>query len=180
MARRFAGRGRSLPAPKRQIANDGVDASSAVSVAMGAVAQVKFSVGSFEVVEPALTLVRTRGSLIIAITTSGSANNIINAAFGIIVVSNEAQAAGIASLPGPLSEIENDWVVYVPICMHADLVATNPNDLGAVARLDFDSRGMRKMKLGETLAFVLEVAQGNATTGTQIDFATQIRNQFKL
>ena len=180
MARRsFGGRG-SLPAPKRQIANDGVDAVNYQIITMGVAASGAVGLGSLTLTEPALTLVRTRGSFSMKVRTSGASLNGGNGAYGIIVASTQALAAGLASLPLPMTDIENDWVVWVPFTWFKDATGTNPADLGAHRHLAFDSRGMRKLKLGEALVGVVEVFQEDNTTGTIFEFASQFRMQLKL
>ena len=179
MARRSHGRG-SLPAPKRQIANDGVDAANSAQLAIGAASSGVIALGSNLLLSPAATLVRTRGSVLFKISASGSANNKLNGAFGIIVASDQAVSIGITALPSPITEIENDWVVWVPFTGSADLAATTQTDLGAFSLVQFDSKGMRKMKEGESLVGVFEVFQSDATTGTFVDIVAQYRMQFKL
>ena len=183
MARRFTGRGRgSLPAPKRQIANDGLESGPSIATltflaTTNAVAG--FSVGLLTAV-PAATLVRTRGELVIKVLTSGNITNQIAGAFGMIVVSENAFGAGITALPTPLVDIENDWFVYEPFALQ--LEANNPpqDSIAAHRVVRFDSRGMRKLKDGDVLAMVIEANQTDATTGTVVRAAAHFRSQFKL
>jgi len=180
MARGFRSSRGSFQAPKRQIANDGFSTTSSGTVTFGANTLGSVQMAGLQVLQSALTLVRTRGSLIVSIDNSGTTKNILNGAYGLIVVSNEAFAAGLASLPSPMTEIENDWVVYVPFALRSESVATVITDLGAHRHIDFDSRGMRKLKLGDTLAAIVEIAQSDATTGTIVNLGVQLRSQFKL
>ena len=185
MARRFSGRGRSLPAPKRQIANTGLDGSIGTSIGTitfgASVGPVKapLSIG-LTATFPAATLVRTRGALLVEMLVSGGATNEVTGAVGMIVVSSDALAVGITALPGPLSDIENDWFVYEPFALGTEAVNPPADSRVSHASFRFDSRGMRKMKFGESLVMVAEAVQSDATTGTVIRLATQFRNQFKL
>ncbi len=181
MARRFAGSRRGgLQAPKRQIANDGVDTSNSTILTIGAAASGSILLGRQELAIPAATVVRTRGAFGIKWRSSGVVTNTANGAFGIIVVSNEAAVAGLASIPTPMDQIENDWLVYVPFVLFADQINVGEDDVGAYKIVDFDSRGMRKMKLGDSLQAVVEVFQRDATTGSIFDLSAQWRHQFKL
>ena len=180
MARGFSNRGR-LPAPKRQIANDGSSSCSSVIVTMGANAQVKAVLsGSSLIIVPAGTLVRTRGMIAVGVLTSGAANNAITGAYGQIVVSSDAATVGISALPGPLSDIENDWYVWLPIALRLDTVAEAPVNITSNALLPYDSRGQRKLKAGDELVSVVEFCQSDITTGTVIQVADSFRQQFKL
>ena len=180
MARRFRSSRGGLQAPKRQIANDGVDAGDSAAITFGATVTGSVAMGRFQVEEPALTLVRTRGVFTIKCIGSGVNDNRINGAFGIIVVSNEAGVAGLASLPLPLSQIENDWVVWVPFALHVSNTVVTEEDLGSIQQIPYDSRGMRKLKLGESLQEVVEAFQFNGTNGTVLNMINQSRMQFKL
>ena len=180
MARGFSSRRGSLPAPKRQIANDGVTGLNNARMTFGAALSATVLLGAQQLAIPAATLVRTRGSLLVRVIAAGDVDDVLGGAFGLIVASNQAFAAGVASLPSPVTEIENDWVVWVPVTLNADLGSTNPLEPAAFQRVEFDSRGMRKMKLGESLVGVFEMFQSGGTTGTIIDVVSQFRLQFKL
>ena len=184
MGRVVRGRGRSLQAPKRQIANDGPDGvfNPIATVTFGAsVGPQKAGLsGGLALQEPALTLVRTRGAFVLEMLVSGGATNEVTGAVGMIVVSSDAFAAGIASLPGPLTDIENDWFVYEPFALGTE--ATNPPADSRVSHVQrqFDSRGMRKLKFGDVLVMVIEVVQSDATTGIVLRLASHFRVQAKL
>ena len=96
---------------------------------------------------------------------------------GIILVSTDAFAAGIGSLPGPLSDSGNDWYVWTPFALAFDDVEAE-FDSKWVDVVDFDSRGMRKSKFGQVSAVILEVESDRA--GHSIDSCVSFREQFKL
>ena len=185
MARRTVGRRGGFQAPKRQIANDGLTGglgTSIATIAFGAsVGPVKGGFSIFlSMTEPALTLVRTRGALVIEMLTSGGVTNEVTGAVGMIVTSTDAAAAGIVSVPGPLSDIENDWFVYEPFALATESANPPADSRVSHAAFRFDSRGMRKLKFGEALVMVAEAVQLDATTGTVIRLASQFRIQSKL
>ena len=177
MARSFRGHGRgSLPAPKRQIANDSLEAEidGATTVVGTTKAAYSFGLG---LTSPAATLVRTRGQLIVRVVTPAAGENMVRGAFGMIVVSSDAFAIGVTALPGPLSDSGNDWFLWVPFALAFASTLTNHNSQ-YVAQINFDSRGMRKLKIGETLAPVLEFVSDVA--GSTIDSCFSLRLQVKL
>ena len=140
-------------------------------------------VGSFGflITVSACTLVRTRGWLTARVRTSGVANNQIQGALGLIVVSENAfSTGGLAALPIPLDDVENDWFVYQPFAFIPRAASTIANDLSANYMAPIDSRGQRKLKEGDALAVLVEVLQSDATTGTIIDFSYALRMQCKL
>ncbi len=181
MARGFTRSGRGLPAPKRQIANDGTDIQSGAELIFLAtdLKAISNNVG-FALAVPAATIVRTRGVFRASVITAGSASTRISGAMGMIVVSENAFTAGILSLPTPLSDTENDWFVWVPFVLHVDATDPSANDVFSDYVVNFDSRGMRKLKQGDVLAIVYEAAQSLAVTGTKLDLSTIFRSQFKL
>jgi len=178
MARQFRGRG-SLPAPKRQIANEGVAGFGQITFLATTIGSILGSFGQ-QVIVPAVTLVRTRGLFSILVTNSGTSDAIIQVTMGIIVVQLEAFNAGLLSIPTPRTDRDRPWVVWQNL--HVVAVAANPDQgaFGTFASQAVDSRGMRKMKSDEVLAVVFEGEQLSATTGTVVNCAYGLRNQFKL
>ena len=176
MARRLRGSfsGRSK-APQRQIFNQAI--TGEVDGAVPVIGTVKV-VGSIGVAsgEAPVTLVRTRGQWHIRLASfPGAGISIMRAAMGLIVVSTDAFAIGVTALPGPLSDPENDWIVWSPSAL------SFPGSVGEGfildARMDFDSRGMRKLKLGDVLAVMFEITSDVA--GGSLDIAYLFRQQFK-
>ena len=97
------------------------------------------------------TVVRTVGILAVG---GGSAVG----ALGACVVSDIAFAAGIASLPDPVTEISDDlWNMIVPF---AATSSADPNHRA----YPFDSRAMRKIEEGQTLAFIIANASASSMT----------------
>jgi len=181
VVRRGGGRFQSS-APKRQIANDGIEGENQATLTFLAtnVASTVMTLALLLVV-PAATLVRTRGHVTFRLRASGAINNSISGAFGMFVTTIEAFNAGIASLPLPLDDIENDWFVWEPFTFWSS--AAGGEGAGAYGRSierTFDSRGQRKLKAGDVLVGIVEGVQISATTGTIVDVNHQTRHQFKL
>ncbi len=102
------------------------------------------------------TVVRTRGYLHIA---SDQIANIENQAigYGVIVVSEQASGAGVASVPTPISEPQSDWHVFESLASRFVISSAVGIDAAAGVGKEFDSKAMRKVDLGEDLITVLEV-----------------------
>jgi len=133
-----------------------------MSVLVTVVGTVKVaSLTGATLVEPAATIVRTRGELLISMDTAIAAGR-MTGAFGLINVSADASAIGITAIPGPITDSGLDWYVWVPVNL-ASLSATEVEDAPLQNyRTLFDSRGMRKVKFGSTLVAVLEITSNVA------------------
>ncbi len=168
------GRGGVRP-PQRQIANFAFAGDFDGLVIAGGGANTKFS-GSFggAVTESAMTLVRTRGEFSFVVVGLGAAG-LTSGVFGMIIVSADAFAAGVVSMPGPITDSQNDWFVYEPFTLHTTTAGFTSNP--GFVRQRFDSRGMRKLKLGDTIAPVVEFEADVAST---VDGIYMFRQQFKL
>ena len=165
-----------IKAPQRQIASASVQG---VFDSLAVAATNTPSLGTFglQTVVAAATVVRTRGYFNIA-TIAAGASSIIQGAFGLIFVSEDAFNAGIGSVPGPLTDDGEDWFVWEPIVLQN--VSTDPHEVdGRTSQLThFDSRGMRKTKATQVIAVVLELIA--SATGQSIDMGYSFRDQVKL
>ncbi len=105
------------------------------------------------------TIVRTRGGFSILPDTFEVDKNIIGA-IGIGLVSDQAFAAGAASVPGPWTDQDwSGWLYWSPFQYHWD-VTTDIGRLvvgvaGAGAEV-IDSKAMRKVQANETVIVVVE------------------------
>jgi len=97
------------------------------------------------------TVVRTRGALTVMTDQQASGEDQIGA-LGMIRVTDRAIAAGIASIPGPMTDGDDDgWFLWVPFAQ----MQTSPNDTFNVP-LVFDSKAQRIVREGQQLAVVVE------------------------
>ena len=118
------------------------------------------------------TLVRLRGQVFLQLD-AGAVDERVLVCFGIIIVSNEAFAAGVASVPKPFTDADADWM------WHGFLSVTSGAETGIVSdflvdRVLVDSKAMRKVKSSQTLIFVAEVASSQDAAGT-FDYMYGIR-----
>ncbi len=85
-------------------------------------------------------------------------------AMGMVVVSDLAIAAGVASIPGPVTDASDDgWYVWQALGGQLDiLVGAGPRQ----AVYEFDSKAMRRIEEGFGVAIVVENA--HATHGFNV------------
>ena len=101
------------------------------------------------------TIVRTRGVLSIRPTSFGT-DQAIDGAFGIGAVSDQAFAAGAASIPGPWTDADwGGWLVWILFSMRFE-VTTDVGRLIANQNQEINSKAMRKVKPNETVVVVAE------------------------
>jgi len=85
-------------------------------------------------------------------------------AFGMCIVSNDAFAAGAASLPGPYTDAASDlWFVHTFLVSNM-LAGSNEGfqELGKQVQYEIDSKAMRKLTDEESVAVMIENAHISA------------------
>ncbi len=117
------------------------------------------------------TIVRTRGILCIGSDQTGATEDQVGA-FGVGIVSEQARAAGAASIPGPVSEaIWDGWFVHQFMINRFVNVTGVGVDANFVKTIEIDSKAMRKVDSNDDL--VLMVENGSGSTG--FVFTAQMR-----
>ncbi len=110
------------------------------------------------------TLLRSRGRIFVQGTPDASNENDI-AIFGLITLSDEAAAAGGASLPSPVGSPDAQWIWYdYAILFDGISTAANAASIGLNHRLEVDSKSMRKVSPNQTLALIGELATSEMVT----------------
>ena len=117
------------------------------------------------------TVVRTRGTMLVESDQVGASER-FSTAYGHIVVTDQAAAAGVASVPTPETDPENDWFVYKRVIQRT--AATMNAMLGVL--VEFDSKAMRKVDNGSDIVTVSEA--GTLSLGSII--TVQWRQLIKL
>jgi len=126
-----------------------------------------------------VTLIRTRGTLQVYLEAVAAALDGFPWAFGLIVVSQEAFAAGAASIPGPLSDGAQDWWFFHQYGFSFAPNATLSNSEGSMNRtVEVDSKSMRKLHVGQNLVGVFETGTEVGTAVVRVSF--DCRMLFKL
>ena len=123
--------------------------------------------------EDGLTLVRTRGQLTVSLNAAAAVGEGFSGAFGIGIVTDQAFAAGVASMPAPITDIDwNGWLYHHFFDLFSNTAISGGaavdedfgNVIAGVQRIEVDSKAMRKIGLNEVIFAVLQVVeQGTAT-----------------
>jgi len=122
------------------------------------------------------TVVRSRGFMFVE-SDQSAASEYFSVAYGQTVVTEQASAAGIISVPTPALESASDWHVYARsqgLFVLGD--ATGFVEVGAERSVQIDSKAMRKVDVGEDLVIVLE----NAVTSSGSIIRSFVRVLIKL
>ena len=125
-------------------------------------------------VEDGITLIRTRGELLVQLVTASASGGGFNGAFGIGIVTAAAFLAGVASVPTPITEEGWDGWLYHK---YFQVVSSGIIDGSAAADHDFmlsqggtfrqevDSKAMRKHSPEDVVFCCLEVTESGTATG---------------
>ena len=138
----------------------------------GTAAQLAGTVSS--VGQDSITLIRTRGELLLYLTTATAQGDGFHGAFGLAKVSSAALLAGQPSVPSPLTEDTWDGWYYH---RYFSIIAAGPIAVATAAqealqnaattaalRIEVDSKAMRKMSIDEgTYASIDVIEHGTAT-----------------
>jgi len=114
------------------------------------------------------TIARVRGLLHGLLEVAASVGDGFFGAFGMGVVTSAAAAAGVASIPTPLTEAGWDgWFLHQYFSVGRSL-----NGDGESALLQLDSKAMRKGNEDEAVVGVVEVIENGAAS---MDFQVRVR-----
>ena len=133
-------------------------------------ASSKVLLGSFILSNPPLgeTVLRVRVRISV-ITDQTAAREAQLGAFGMIVVTDLAVAAGAASIPGPSTDGADDgWF------LHQAIVGQNPLVTFGGVHYDIDSKAMRKVEDGGAIAIMVENSAGAGVGGFKILTAVRL------
>ena len=121
-----------------------------------------------------ITLVRLRGEFLFYLATSTALNNGYFGAVGVGIFTDAAVAIGVTAVNTPISTEEWDgwlWHRYFSAlsagaisAAGASLSGGQSDDVKAALRVEVDSKAMRKIPVGMTMAVVVQVTEiGSAT-----------------
>ncbi len=172
-------RGRSFRGSQRSTRQ--TEWASAISAGEANIAAsgTKLVMGSFTAAALAAlgpsTFVRVRGSFSHR-SDQSAADETYAGAFGIAVVNEDARVAGVASLPGPISNVSDDiWLYWVPFVGRFEFVGTAASALMHYTHIIVDGKAQRKIKDGDAIVFVAETA----AFGSGVSLAFFLRVLFK-
>ena len=126
----------------------------AVLSSSGATPSLLFTTGIVLVVQNKATIVRLRGSAMVHLTAAGSAGDGYTGAFGIGLVSAEAFAAGAGSVPGALTDSDDDiWLYhqFFEVKSATAMLADGVNAQSIAQRFEVDSKAMRKLTIDQVV-----------------------------
>ena len=116
-----------------------------------------------------LTVIRTRGELMLYVETASLQGNGFHGAFGIAKATSAAVLAGAASVPTPITEEAWDgWLYHRYFHIHsagpiavatAAQEALQVNNVCAALRIEVDSKAMRKQDIDEAIYAAIEVTE---------------------
>ena len=138
--------------------------------------QQSFTAAVLEGVVPA-TIVRTRGELWLR-SDQVAASRTPFGALGFAVVSEQARAAGVASVPDPTTNaLQDQWFVHQFWATDFTFITGAGFQGGStLTRYSFDSKAMRKVEDGDAIVVVI----ANSASAGGIDFVLNFRMLFKL
>ena len=110
-----------------------------------------------------VTIRRIRGLLTVA-SDQIAASELQLGALGALVATNTSIAAGVASLPDPFTDVEEDiWMLYTHIAGSVQVASAVGVEPQFLTHYVLDAKSMRKLPSGRALAFV--IANSHATFG---------------
>ena len=125
-------------------------------------AATKVIVASFVVTGPSETVKRVRG-LIHWKSDQLTASEYTIGAFGMLVVSEDAFAAGAASIPGPFTDASSDlWMVHQYVVSDMIFGSAVGFDSAGGRSYEIDSKAMRKVTEEERLVVMFENGSADA------------------
>ena len=111
------------------------------------------------------TIRRTRGLISIRSVDTGDIQRL--GSLGFIVVNDLAAAAGVASMPGPITDGSDDgWFVWQPVLSGKASAAILESE-----QFEFDSKAMRRIEEGFTIAVIAENAHATLDFEVAIGFS---------
>ncbi len=153
---------KSTPSRRKMVWFGGIDVSSIPAAASTAVLQTSLNAAAL-LLRP-FTIVRTRGR-VCCFSDQAAASEFFSVTYGKIIVTDQAVAAGVASVPTPTTDPANDWFVYKTMMQRVDFSDATGIRLYGLSE-EFDSKAMRKVDIGQDLIGVIETSA--LSNGTQI------------
>ena len=102
------------------------------------------------------TVIRQVGTFVIRFDQQVAGENQIGA-FGSMVITELARAAGAASIPGPATDSADDmWHMFRWFANRFDFITAAGFDPQGVSMVDFDSKAQRKVEDGQALVTMIE------------------------
>ncbi len=118
------------------------------------------------------TVLRSVGAMSVVSDQVGTTEE-ITGAVGMRIFNDTAVAAGIASLPDPVTDVDDDgWFFYQAFNHRFSLITAAGFESPAGQQIMFDSKAKRIVEEGSTIVVV--VGNASATTGFIIQFSVRV------
>jgi len=106
------------------------------------------------------TLLRSRGEILVQATPNAAADvGVIG--LGLIVVHANAATAGGVSLPGPLTDVDADWLWHQFVPVDAIVLTTaDANARSIVSRIEIDAKAMRRVAGDNVVVLIAQISAG--------------------
>ena len=140
----------SIPGLLTQRASDGTEVGGSVSFAAPA------------------TLMRFRSGIQASFDETKQAGDEMNIAFGLGIFSTDAVTLGSTALPDPASEPEYPWIWWGEIFLESFVAAAAEAWGFPQQKLMVDSKAMRKVKPGQSIAWVIQTSNASGAPLTEI------------
>ncbi len=114
------------------------------------------------------TVLRMLGEYVISLNNAAVADDTLAITMAIGVVSTDAVAAGVGSLPDPGAEPDYPWLYWADHVFHFPITGPDMSVQSGSLRHSFDVRSMRKIKPRESLAFIGQYTDLSGTPPVQV------------
>ena len=125
-----------------------------------------------------LTILRTVGSISIRSDNIAGASEVQTGAFGIIPVTTIAATAGVASVPSPIAEADEDWFIYQGFQLTNTFISAIGVHPQSSHMIPFDSKAKRIID-GDGITMAVVVENNHATNAFEIQFLVRILAQIR-
>ena len=109
-----------------------------------------------------LTIMRTRGEILLAVESLGAAGDDVSLFFGMGIVSTDAFTVGSAAVPGPATDISFPWMWWNVIHFNPKVDALGIDGVTSV-RVPVDVKAMRKFGVDQVLGLVAQFQDEQGT-----------------
>ncbi len=116
------------------------------------------------------TILRVRGAVQASFDSTVQNTDQMRLVFGLGIVSTDAATLGASAVPDPGGEAEYPWLWWGSMQLRASANAAEGAWGTQAQKLEVDSKAMRRVKPGESLLWVVEVASVTGAPVTNIDF----------
>jgi len=168
MARRSVGR-TLVRTPKRPTFWEG--ATGAFTLTTGTVSTSTVVTEATLENTPNPTLIRIHGHIFVHVTARGAAGDAAILGLGMIPQSSAAVAAGVTSMPVPITDVSSPWLFHRQVVLDSNIAPPNGTDIGGNYHIIVDNKSMRKFDLNQALQLTVQNLAIAGTLSLSVAFA---------